>query len=255
MEAREAFAHWIARDYLAEYYREVQDDERNTMRFFAEKIREAPVGPVLCFGSGPTLHHVFLAVPRATEIYLADYLPQNLEEIERWRRQDPAAHDWTPFVRYTLECEAPVAPSDGDIAARIQALRGAIGGLVPADASLPDPLGAGFRGRFATVLSPYCAEAATADKQLWAQYCRNIATLVRPGGYFLTSAVRRCSGYKAGDRFFPATSIDEDDLGQVLAQDFRPDSVEVQVREVPAHRDQGFSGILLARAIKPADAR
>jgi hypothetical protein len=205
---------------------------------------------VLCFGSGPTLHHVFLAVPRATEIHLADYLPQNLEEIDRWRRRDPAAHDWTPFVRFTLQCEAGVEPGDGAIAARMEALRAAIGGLEHADASLSDPLGQEFRGRFATVLSPYCAEAATADKQLWAQYCRNIATLVRPGGYFLTSAVRRCSGYKAGERFFPAANIDEDDLRQVLLQDFRPDSVEVQVREVPAHREQGFSGILLARAIK-----
>ena len=250
MDAKDAFEHWIARDYLAEYYREVQEDERNTMRFFLEKVRDAPVGPVLCFGSGPTLHHVFLAVPRATEIHLADYLPQNLEEIDRWRRRDPAAHDWTPFIRYTLQCESGVEPSDGAIAARMEALRAVIGGLEHADASLSDPLGPEFRGRFATVLSPYCAEAATADKQLWAQYCRNIATLVRPGGYFLTSAVRRCSGYKAGERFFPAANIDEDDLRQVLLQDFRADSVEVQVREVPAHRDQGFSGILLARAIK-----
>ena len=250
MEGRGAFDDWVARDYLAEYYREVQEDEQNTMRFFTEQIRAAPMGPVLCFGCGPTLHHTFLAVPRMTELYLADYLPQNLDEIDRWRRQDPGAHDWTPFVRYTLKCESGAEPGGEEIAARMDGLRRAIAGLVHADCSHPDPLGPGFRGRFATVLSPYCAEAATDDKGLWARYSRNISTLVRPGGLFLTSAVRRCRGYRAGARIFPATDIDENDLRDVLLADFRPDTVEVEVREVPEHRDQGFSGILLARAQK-----
>jgi hypothetical protein len=254
MRTRDAFDDWIARDYLAEYYREVQDDERNTIRYFVERIRDAHSGPVLCFGSGPTLHHVFLAVPRATEVYLADYLQQNLDEIERWRRSDPDAHDWTPFVRYVLGCESGREPVDAEVAARIEALRGAIAGVVHADAGLTDPLGTSFRGRFATVLSPYCADSATDDKRTWERYSRNIATLVRPGGLLLVSALRLCRGYKAGDRFFPAANIDEDDLKEVLLQDFLPDSIDVQVREVPEHRDQGFSGILLARAVKP-DAR
>lgn len=245
-----AFDDWVPRDYLGEYYREVQEDEQNTIRYFAEQIRAAPEGPVLCFGCGPTLHHVFAAVPRMTELYLADYLPQNLEEIEHWRRQEPGAHDWTPFVRHTLQCEAGLEPDAAAIRERMTALRGKIAGLVHADASLADPLGSEFRGRFALVLSPYCAEAATEDKASWVRYCRNIATLVRPGGMFLTAAVRRCDHYKAGDRSFPATSIDEDDLRGVLLQDFRPDSVNVEVREVPANREQGYSGILLGRAFK-----
>jgi hypothetical protein len=250
MAERGAYDDWVARDYLGEYYKDVQQDERSTIRYFVEGMRDAEAGPVLCFGCGPTLHHVFLAVPRMTEVYLADYLPQNLEELERWRRQDPSAHDWTPFVRYTLECETGREPTGADIDARTAALRRMIGGLVHADAARADPLGKEFRGRFATVLSPYCAEAATEDKAEWVRYARNIASLVRPGGLFLTAAVRHCRSYKAGERFFPATDIDEDDLGGVMRMDFRPDSVHVEVCEVPDHRNQGFSGTLLARGIK-----
>ncbi|HEX5900250.1 MAG TPA: hypothetical protein VFY32_12680, partial [Solirubrobacteraceae bacterium] len=84
---------WVARDYLGDYYRVVEPDERETIAYFVDAIKDAAVGEaVLVFGTGPTLHHVFLAAPKASEIHLADYLPANLEEIERWRTRAPGAH-------------------------------------------------------------------------------------------------------------------------------------------------------------------
>jgi hypothetical protein len=53
-----------------------------------------------------------------------------------------------------------------------------------------------------------------------------------------------------GPRFFPSANVDENDLREILAQDFSPDTIEVEVREVPEHRAQGYAGILLARARK-----
>jgi hypothetical protein len=250
MAERGEFEHWVPSDYLAEYYGELQEDERSTLRYFVEQFRVAPPGPVLCFGCGPTLHHVFLAAPHATEIYLADYVPANLAEIERWRTQAAGAHDWSPFVRYTLLCETGGEPSALDVAARMALLRRKIAGLEHADANQSDPLGVEFRARFTCVLSPYCAESATSDRATWTRFCRNIASLVKPGGLFLTSALRLCSGYKSGGRFFGATPIDVPDLRDVLLQDFRGDSVQVETRELRDHAAQGFSGILLARAVK-----
>ena len=108
---------WVPRAYLADYYRVVEPDERETIAFFVEAMKDAEAyEPVLFFGTGPTLHHVFLAAPMASEIHLADYLPANLEEIERWLIRDPAAHDWSAFVRYTLECEGVDSPTDEDVA-------------------------------------------------------------------------------------------------------------------------------------------
>ena len=94
------------------------------------------------------------------------------------------------------------------------------------------------------MLSPYCAESATGERAIWTLLCRNIASLVRPDGLFLTSALRLRERYKSGNRFFPATPIDEHDLRQVLTQDVRAGSVEVLVRELHDHASQGFSGIL-----------
>ena len=246
--AKDAFDEWLPHDYLRDYYSELQEDERYTIRYFVEQMRAAPEGPVVCFGCGPTLHHVFLSAGRATELFLADYLPRNLDEIERWRARAPDAHDWVPFVRYTLACETGAEPSDREIAARMEQIRERISGLVQADAGLEDPMGPSFRGRFATVLSPFCADSATDDKAVWARYSRHIASLVAPGGLMLTSSLRHCRRYRVGNRQFTAANIDEADLQAILEKDFVQDSVAVEVRETPEHLAQGYSGIILARA-------
>ena len=103
---------WVPGEYLAGYYREVEADELETIAFFVQAMRETKPGePVLFFGVGPTLHHVFLAAPHASEIHLADYLPGTRREIKRWLARDPGAHDWRPFVRYTLQCEGIEDPT------------------------------------------------------------------------------------------------------------------------------------------------
>ncbi len=197
---------WVPGDYLTDYYSEVEPDEVETIAFFVDAMREAdPHEPALYFGVGPTLHHVFLAADRASEIHLADYLPANLREIERWLNREPDAHDWSAFVRYTLKREGTATPSDADVAAREQRTRDKITRLLTADARDPEPL----PQRYATVVSAYCADSATADRATWETYMRHITGLVRPGGLFVTAALRRSTGYVVGGRTFPSANVDE----------------------------------------------
>jgi NNMT/PNMT/TEMT family len=233
---------WVPRDYLADYYRVVEPDERETIAFFVDAMKEAEPGkPVLFFGTGPTLHHVFLAAPRASEIHLADYLPANLEEIERWRARDPAAHDWRAFVRYTLECEGVADPSEEDVARREELTRSKVTRLLEVDGRRPVPLDEVY----ATVISAYCADSATDDRAMWETFMANITALVGPGGLFLTAALRRCSAYVVGGKRFPSANVDEHDMRHVLAAGFSP---KVQVRELEGHAAQGYSSVVLARA-------
>lgn len=234
---------WVPGDYLADYYSVVEPDEVETIEFFVASMRDAPPDePVLFFGVGPTLHHVFLAAERASEIHLADYLPANLREIDRWLDGDAAAHDWRPFVRHTLTCEGLEAPTDQDVREREELSRARITRLLTADARDPQPL----PGRYATVVSAYCADSATDDRATWETYMHHITGLVRPGGLFITAALRRSHGYVVGDRTFPSANVDEHDLAAVLAHDF--EDVSITTRELPAHHSQGYEGIILATA-------
>jgi hypothetical protein len=234
---------WVPRDYLADYYSAVEPDELETIRFFAGAIEQASPGePALYFGVGPTLHHVFLAAPHVSEIHLGDYLPENLREIERWIDRDPDAHDWRAFVRYTLECEGIADPTDDQIGMREELTRARITRLVEVDARQAPPPG----DRYATVVSAYCADSATADRDTWARYMRHICAYVRPGGLFVTSALRHSEGYRVGERWFPSANVDAHDLRVVLAAEFERATVETC--ELAEHTSQGYAGILLASA-------
>ncbi len=239
---------WVPREYLNDYYCAVEADERATIAFFVNAMRHAEPGqPVLLFGVGPTLHHVFLTALTAAEIHLAEYLPANLHEIERWLVGAPEAHNWRPFVEYTLECEGVTRPTEDLVRDRERLVRSKVTALLGGDARDADPLRARGSAPYGVVISAYCADSATADRATWESYMRNIAGLVRPGGLFITAALRNSTGYVVGSRLFPSASVDEADIRRVLEPDFDWDDGEIEVGDLSADRTHGYTSIVLAR--------
>ncbi|MFN0281298.1 MAG: guanitoxin biosynthesis pre-guanitoxin forming N-methyltransferase GntF [Kineosporiaceae bacterium] len=233
---------WVPAEYLADYYGEVEPDEVATIAYIVDALREAAPGrPVLFFGVGPTMHHVFAAAEAASEIHLGDYLPANLAEIRSWLERRPGAHDWRPFVRYTLQCEGVALPTPAQVSAREELTRQRVTRLLLVDAWHARPVAA----QYSTVVSAYCADSATDDRDTWALFMRNITGLVEPGGLFVAAALRRCRGYAVGGKTFPCADVDDDDLHAVLRPDFAP---SVEVRRVGQDSTHGYAAIVLVRA-------
>jgi hypothetical protein len=250
---------WRPREYLSDYYGTIEPDEQRTIAFFVDAMKDAAPGePVLFIGVGPTLHHVFLAANKASEIHLGDYLPANLHEIERWMSRDAGAHDWRPFVRYTLQCEGIADPTEAEITMREDITRVRIKRLLTVDLRCDDPLLDRHAGPYGTVISAYCADSATDDRHLWEIYTQRIAGLVRPGGMLITAALRGTHSYVVGGKIFPSANVDENDLLAVLTPFFIPTNITIEVCELaqgePARDgfgridDKGYSSVLLARA-------
>lgn len=247
---------WVPGEYLSDYYSTVEPDEHRTIAFFVDAMRDAVPGePVLFFGVGPTLHHVFLAAEKASEIHLSDYLPANLREIERWLQRDPDAHNWRPFICYTLECEGLEEPAAEEITWREEVTRAKITKLMHVDLRHADPLGDGNTYQYGTVISAYCADSATDDKTTWSIYMKRIASLVRPGGTLITAALRRSHGYLVGGKVFPSPHIDENDMRAILEPCFERESTTIESCDLAAHTSHGFGGIILARAHRRLDRR
>ncbi|GIJ54253.1 hypothetical protein Vau01_017690 [Virgisporangium aurantiacum] len=244
---------WVPAEYLAGYYRAVEPDEVATIAFLVEAVRGAePDQPVLFFGVGPTLHHVFAVAEVASEIHLGDFLPANLAEIRRWIDRDPGAHDWRPFVRYTLQCEGVDHPTDEEIAAREDLTRTKITELIRVDARHRRPVDR----RYPTVISPYCADSATSDRATWELYMRHITDLVEPGGLFVTAALRRCRGYTVAGKTFPGADVDEHDLRAVIESAFELVDGSIRVRSTAQDASHGYSAIVLCQAHRrPNQAR
>ena len=81
-------------------------------------------------------------------------------------------------------------------------------------------------------------------------FLRNIASLVRPGGRLVMTALKGATSYRVGAELFPAVSIAEGDLRRGLC-DAGLAAESVSIESVPADRPhRGYQGILLALAAR-----
>jgi hypothetical protein len=243
------FSEWQPSAYLRHYCATVADDERATLRFLVEELAAyGPARRALDFGAGPTLHHLLPVAALAGEIDVADLLDANLDEIRRWLRGAPNAHDWGHFTRAVLGFEGRAADAQA-VSRREHLLRRRIRRLQCADASRPDPLGADARWRYDIVLSCYCADSAAPDRGTWASYLCHIASLLAPGGLLLLACLRRCTSYRVGARRFPAAGIDEHDIAAWLASPgLALQPLRTHVVATPQQRDHGYDAVVLASA-------
>lgn len=241
---------WNPKDYLNEYYQELMADERYAMEFLVESVaRIAPVSVALDFGAGPTVHHAFPLAPKAQEIHLAEYLPANRAEIERWLSKSAGMHDWSAFSLETLRLEGQSDPTLMDAQERERQTRQHVTCVLPGDANQSDPLGAEKRGFYPLVTSHYCAEGATNDKATWRWYMKNIASLVAPGGTLILSACGAAEFYCVGERCFPCAGVTAEDVLNSLHENGFTD-MDLRVRQVPDHSEQGYGSVIFARALK-----
>lgn len=238
-------ADWNAKAYLTEYYATVEPDERCTLAFLVDVTHDlASDRSILIFGAGPTLHHVFPFAAKARGIDITDVLPTNLHEIARWIAVDPAAHDWRPFVRHTLQSQGKTV-SEAAVSRCEAEARQCIGRLWQSD--LRDPLSlAPARSAYDVVVSAYCVDSATDDLETWALYMRRIAALVRPGGVLVIAALLHSKGYRVGGRMFPSADVGEEDMHALLAP--MASRLRIETHRLPQQARHGYDGILLAQA-------
>src|SRR3972149_2767592 len=99
-----------AREYLHWYFTALSDEDRFTLRFWIDQIRDLPQGVrVLEYGGGPTLYSVLALARKASSVHFSDFVPSALGLVRAWQRGEPGAHDWSPYTNTILELEG--APS------------------------------------------------------------------------------------------------------------------------------------------------
>jgi hypothetical protein len=176
-----------------------------------------------------------------------------MDEIQKWLSNDADAHNWRKFVRYALECESVAKPTEEDIETREKLTRSKITELLSkTDVGESAPLGRDGTAKYKTVISAYCADAVTTDKEVWRRYMRNIANLVAPGGHFIVSALGNTSAYRINGKVFPCVNIHKEDMESALGLDFTRCAIRVlEVSSLGEQKDLGYTSIILAHTSKP----
>jgi hypothetical protein len=237
-------------DYLNEYYADIGAENFELLRFLADVSRRLPRGGVLLdFGGGPTIYTLISAASRVSEIHFADYLEENLQEVRRWLAEDSKAFDWDGFIRQALEMESDDPVTYEDVQHRAKMIRERVTHIAPCDASRTPPIDCRPE-LYDIVQTHFCAESATSDRWQWQIYVANIASLLKPGGLLVMSALEGATRYAVGSRWFPAVPISDRDLIEVLEENGFPQK-RIELRCVPADRPgREYKGLLLTVAEK-----
>jgi hypothetical protein len=247
------YSQWQAQDYFRTYYSEVVlPDEQVVLAYQIETLRriEHKFGSGLEYGCGPTLHRAIAAAAYAFRIDMADWLPDNLTHVREWVNSRGGNADWNRFTQYILTCEGDT-PDARRIERREEQTRKVIRGLHVSDARWTHPLGPDRQAFYDLLISGFCLDAVSSDKQVWRHCMSNVLSLLHEGGLLILHSLYRCKAYKVGDRMFPGADLSDDDLVEsLLANGFERSSIDVHVIPCPDNEAYGYGGILIASARK-----
>ncbi|KAK6060512.1 NNMT/PNMT/TEMT family protein [Cooperia oncophora] len=149
--------------------------------------RVGEVKRVLDFGAGPTIHVAASFRNQASEIYLADYLPQNRKELSRWC-EGRSDFDWSVPLKMILTQEGNLWNDlDEMIALTRQKVRGVYHCDCFAKPSVDVP--AELQGNFDVVVTIFCVEYCCKNYDEYKNAIKNIADQIRPGGFLVMGGI------------------------------------------------------------------
>ena len=195
--------------YLDTFYRDrpPTNDEQAVLRFLVQHLRDLPTGQVVVeVGCGPTVHHAFPFAPYVSAIHMADYLPENLDEIDRWRTEAHGAMDWSQYSRLGARARRRRERGRCRATARSDA-RDRIERLMPCD--LQQELIFGEPTTYPIVAAFYCTEEVGISIPAWERVMANLARAVAPGGRLYLACLQDTDRYLVGDAMYPCARIAE----------------------------------------------
>ena len=238
--------HFDPKEYLREMFSAPDDEDRFSMSFMARVLKSLPDNLFIHeFGGGPTLYSVAVLAPKAREIHFSDVVDASLREVDAWLRDQPGAHDWTPYLAVALQSEGmPV--TDGTLSERTRLMRKVLTQLMHCDAQKSSPI-ALDNTQYDLVTAHHCTDVAATNVTEWQQVLKNITTIVSPGGWLILSVTTGARTYEVGDVIFECVNLTKEDVQNgLLASGYRKESIILEAYEIEQSRE--YSGIITALA-------
>ena len=236
-----------AREYLRRYFTSPSAEDRFTLMFWVEQIRDLPQGVcVLEYGGGPTLYSVLALARKAASVHFADFVPGALADVRRWLAGEPGAHDWSPYTNTILELEG--APGiNGAVAHREATLRQKMTHVTECDARtatmLDEP-----RPPYDVVAAHHCLDVAARDMADFRRMVRTLTEMLAPRGLFLLSVTTGTTWYTVDGSVFPCLDLSAEQVRKSLIE-AGLDPQRIYQASMPVEGDE-YSGVLLSAGWK-----
>lgn len=242
-----AFKTFHPKEYLQEYYSHIGDENLELLKFFSQAYTDIEGNiKMLEFGGGPTVYPLISAAPKVKEIYFADYLDNNIEEVKQWKSNSKDAFCWKKYIKKSLSLEGSSRVTKRKIEERENIIKDKIVKFINCDAYKKDPLGSEYRGYFDVVNANFVAESVTSSMEVWERLVGNICSLLKKDGILIMTAIKDAQYYRIMGKKFPATPIQEEDLIRVLKKLGFEDLNSLFLNSIPAEvldeHSEGYCG-------------
>ncbi|KAI8521146.1 hypothetical protein Bbelb_009000 [Branchiostoma belcheri] len=249
------FTNLILKEFHKIFQSAGHDDEGTLLSWFLKQFHEifnagrvSPGSRLLDVGSGPTIYQLMSASKFCTEIVCAEYTQDNRAEIEKWVKEDPDMHDWTPFFTFVADLEEDCSSWEA-VQSR---LRKAIKEVIPCDVTKDVPFAPRQYQQFDVLTTTLCLEAACPDRESYSAAVRRITRLLKPGGTFVLAGVTNQTFYSVGGYKFFTLPIDRTFMREVFE---KAGYVDIDIKWFPATNAENnsvsnFDGIVVLHARK-----
>uniref|UniRef100_A0A8R1TV52 NNMT/PNMT/TEMT family protein n=1 Tax=Onchocerca volvulus TaxID=6282 RepID=A0A8R1TV52_ONCVO len=201
-----------------DFYQHIDDPAMQMMIMLLPIIAERIdcYDSLLDFGAGPTIHVSVVFRNKVNNIYLADYLPQNRNELLRWTTGQ-SLFDWTPVLKMIASVEGSgwlhLKEMEQYTKSKIRSIFHCNCHTKPS-ISAPEIL----QNNFDIVVSIFCLEYCSNSEMEYKEAVRNVADQVKPGGLFIMGGVLEETWCSFGGCKFACLYLTENLLFQALRE-------------------------------------
>jgi hypothetical protein len=201
--------------YLNDFYVNIEDPVGGepamqlVLSFLPSIVARLPFRKRLCdFGAGPTIHVGACFREKVDEIYFADYLPQNRDELHRWK-EGKSTFNWGAPLRMILTREG----NDWAKVPEVEVVtRAKVVGIFHANCFEQPSIQCGkdLEGKFDVITSFFTMEYCCNTKDEYRAAIQNVVEQVIPGGYFIMGGILEETWCSFGGRKFTCLFITKD---------------------------------------------
>lgn len=247
------------RNYLNQYYGKIGCENEVLLNFFIKAYQNLDRNSLMLeFSGGPTIYSLIPVVHRVKEIHFSDHLKSNLKEVILWQQNSLNSFNWSHFFKRTFELEYKNSIKNDInnqikiIKEREKNLKSKITKYLYCDAFQTHPLGSKYHNFYDLLNVNFVAESITSSKRVWHKLIVNICSLLKKNGILIITALKEAKYYRVGQRLFPAVSITEADVKEILSRlGFSIEILETAIAENPDERSKnhlGYKGFILVKA-------
>lgn len=203
----------IEQDWIGHFRQELLN--KFFQRYRSKWDRES--AKLLDFGAGATILNYIGAAPHVAEIFHAAHAESELLEIELWKNNDDAAHDWSPFIKYVVR-EIEGLDAENVWQERAEMIRSKMKIVA---CNIHDDYPISFtkeKSLFSIVCTSYVLEAACQTYDAFKAGIKKLVQLLRLGGYIVILLVEEETFYSTENEKWAVLPVSMEQLKEAVEE-------------------------------------